>query len=137
MYGSFLRSALPASTPGIQYLSYKFTEPRLLGYGLTPPVQGLYAIVTPDASFKPRPFKLLYIGETENLNDRVTTSHEKCEDWKRAAGTGQIFVAYFGTIGMANQHRKTIEGELIAHYNPPCNIMLRGLRSLYKARTTY
>jgi hypothetical protein len=23
----------------------------------------------------------LYIGETENLNDRVTTSHEKCDDW--------------------------------------------------------
>lgn len=126
MYGSF-KAGFPASTPGIQYLTYKFTEPRLFGTGLTPPVQGLYAIVTPDARMKPRPFGLLYIGETEDLNARVCMSHEKCSGWLREAAGKPIYAAYMGTIGMSAEQRKGIERELIAHYNPPCNVMLRSL----------
>ena len=67
-------------------------------------------------------YEKLYVGETGDFDDRVTTSHKKYDCWKREAeklGTSQLYV----TVHSANKDaRKGIEEKLIAKYEPDCNV---------------
>jgi hypothetical protein len=120
----------PLPQPGIYFLSWQFTEPRLLGTGLIAPTQGIYVIMLSDISWQPRQFRPIYIGESENLNKRVCDLHEKYTDWRREAGGLGLFMAYRVTMGMTAQQRKGIEEVLIKRYDPPCNVMLRPIAKL-------
>jgi hypothetical protein len=106
---------------GIYYKERRFSEPARFPSVLIPPFQGIYAILVPDTGLTPRPFRLLYIGESANLSERITKQHEKFEDWTREALGSQLYFAYHETIGMTDQQRRNAECELINHYNPPCN----------------
>jgi hypothetical protein len=112
---------------GIRYGDLTFTEPRLFAPALIAPIQGIYAIVVPDIAYKPRQFRLLYLGETADFSKRLTDQHEKYAHWKREANGQALYYAYYMTINWTEQQRKDAECALIKQYNPPCNTMLRSL----------
>jgi excinuclease UvrABC nuclease subunit len=115
----FHRPPLPSQ--GIYYKDRRFSEPARFPSAPIPPLPGVYAILVRDTGLTPRPFRLLYIGESANLNERITKQHEKFEDWIREALGSHLYFAYHETIGMTDQQRRDVECELINHYNPPCN----------------
>ena len=134
---SFLQ--LPFSGPVPLNLTYK---PVFGGapvpYNTTdvPSFAGLYAIMVYDATWRPLPYRLIYVGEAGNLAERVCSSHEKYPSWVRAASGGQLFAAFHAVV--RESARKTAERQLIEHYGPECNktynhnaLTLRSLMGLY------
>ncbi len=62
--------------------------------------------------------KLLYIGESVDVCDRVA-NHEKWPEWRRHVPRGsQICFSFAGVI---NPDRQRAEAALIYHHKPPCN----------------
>ncbi len=125
--------ASPGPT-GIFFRDRRFSEPALFVFHFPLLFEsGLYAILVPDASCSPRPFRVIYFGETGELSKRVTSSHEKYPDWVREAGTASYLYVAFHEIAGTQQARRAAESDLIAHYRPACNIafnysaMLRAL----------
>lgn len=114
---------------GIKFGNLLFSEPVALPS--TPsmldqvlPQPGLYVILTPDVRCTPRPFRLIYIGESENVNMRSTAAHEKFSEWKREAGTAQLYRAVCALPGTTKPQRQATETALIRSYAPPCNKVL-------------
>jgi hypothetical protein len=114
--------AKPVGPSGIVFADISFTEPARFSFFLPPFISGgLYAILVPDAAAKPRPFRVIYFGESGELAKRVRPSHEKYPDWVReAGGAPTLFVSFHTMIGGQNE-RVALESELIAHYKPACN----------------
>jgi len=93
-------------------------------------------ILVADNSWTPRSYRPLYFGETENLAERPTTSHERYEDWCTAAGdAGNVRVAYCWMIGSLKDERTAIESDLIKFYKPECNIAYNSF-AWWLSRTT-
>jgi hypothetical protein len=111
--------SLPPQT-GITYVDRRFSEPTFLHACVLPMLAGVYVILVYDAGYSPRPYRLLYVGESENLNERVSTNHEKYSAWCREAQNQMLYVAYHLT-GMNRVERYTLEAAVIREYNPPCN----------------
>jgi excinuclease UvrABC nuclease subunit len=63
--------------------------------------------------------KLIYIGESEDVNDRIK-NHEKWKDWRRHVGAGQQLCFTFAPIDMANRNRA--EAATINRHKPPENV---------------
>ena len=61
--------------------------------------------------------KLIYIGESENVNKRVN-GHEKWTDWHRYLQSGEILCINFAPI---NIDRVRAEAAMIYHHKPPAN----------------
>ena len=130
----------PVSPPprGIKFSDALFTEPESfpspLAASLSSFIQqeGLYAILTDDPGQRPRPFRLLYIGESENVRGRAAASHECCDSWRQAAGTlGRLYRAFHAMPGSTQRQRQLLESAIMAAYNPPCNQKLSfGLAAL-------
>jgi hypothetical protein len=89
---------------------------------LPAPLSGLYVVVIPDPGWAPRQFRLLYLGESSNIEERATKQHEKYDDWLREAAGRPLSVGYSSTVGMTDQQRRDEEFKLIDLYNPPCNV---------------
>lgn len=113
--------------PGIVYGKLTFSEPRSFPPALMAPIAGVYAIVVPDISSMPRPFRLLYVGESTDMSKRLTDQHEKYAHWKREANGQALYFAYCMAITWTEKQRKDAESAIIKEYNPPCNTMLRSL----------
>jgi hypothetical protein len=113
--------------PGIAYSNRQFSEPTRFPPLLAPLYSGIYAILVSDLGFRPRPFRLLYLGESSFLGERLTRQHEKYNDWVREAGTTDLYFAYHPTIGMTDQQRKDLECALINQHCPPCNLKVKTL----------
>ena len=126
MFGTLLDNS-PFTKPGVRYGDWLFSEPRPLLSTFTPNSQGLYVVVVPDSLWSPRPFRLLYVGETADLKSRIGPHHEKYSSWKREAGQQTLHFAVASTFGFTDLQRKAHEEALIRQYNPPCNIALRSL----------
>lgn len=105
----------------------KFMEPSRFSWGIPQPAwAGLYAILVADNTWKPRFFRPVYFGETENLAERPSTSHEHYDDWcKAAGGAGNLYVAYHWMMSSTKEERTAIESGLIKHYQPECNTQYR------------
>jgi hypothetical protein len=112
---------VPRPTAGVWFGNRWFTEPTPFSMASPNKTQGIYAILAFDAQCRPRPFRVLYFGESENLKTRVTDQHEKFTDWVQEAGGIVFFVSFHGTVGLTDDQRKEAENKLIAEYNPPCN----------------
>lgn len=125
MISPLIRNPLIPPIQGITYENWQFSEPTLFQPRFIPPYNGLYVILVRDETCSPRPYRLLYIGESENLNTRVTTNHEKHSDWTREAKGKPLFVAYHAPLGLTTSQRKELEERLIKKYDPPCNVLLR------------
>lgn len=63
--------------------------------------------------------RLLYIGESENVRDRVT-NHEKWEKWRLQLRAGEELCFNMAPIGPAAD-RERAEAAMIYEYKPPCN----------------
>jgi excinuclease UvrABC nuclease subunit len=75
-----------------------------------------------DFAGSPRPYRPIYFGKTENLSERVTSSHEKYSEWRAACQslTG-LHLAYHVMRDSSDWQRSTLERNLIAKYAPRCN----------------
>jgi hypothetical protein len=111
---------------GIKFGEWLFSEPEVLpaSPGLAGFLnhEGVYAILTDDASCRPRPFRVLYFGETENLWARATSEHENFPAWRREIGLyGKLYRAFHLMPASSQPRRQMVESALIEAYNPPCN----------------
>jgi hypothetical protein len=115
------------STLGKQF----FSEPTFFPGMLSPfSGGGIYVILVSDLTWGPRLYRPIYFGETENFNQRVTTSHERYMDWCREAGLGPLYVAQLGMWGSTKAARTMIEAALIDWYKPACNSAVPNLFTL-------
>lgn len=62
--------------------------------------------------------KLLYIGESDNLHDRLA-NHDRYEDWTDALQKGEILYYAYALASQADRLRA--EAALIYQYTPPFN----------------
>ncbi len=62
--------------------------------------------------------KLIYIGESENVNDRIA-NHEKLSDWNSYLKQGEVLCYSFGPIPSATRVR--CEAAMIFKHKPPAN----------------
>lgn len=106
----------------IQLLRFDFRGPYPFPPTVMPPFKGIYAILASGMGILRD--RLLYIGETTNMSERVCDSHERCGDWKREAKGRQLCFAYLSTPGWTDEERKNVEEALIRAYDPPCNTLL-------------
>lgn len=107
----------------IKYGSYVFDEPVLFALWSPPNRTGLYAILIPDKSFRPKPFRVIYFGESGNLSERgFFKSHNKYSCWIREAGSEEnLYIAIYLMPDSTPSQRKFIEKLLITQYKPVCN----------------
>jgi hypothetical protein len=108
---------------GIKFGGTLFSEPTVFFSCDLPATPGLYVILVFDFSASPRPYRPLYFGKAEELNARVNESHEKFAEWKRAADTSLLFVAYYAMPGSSDSQRAFLESALIGEYRPECNVV--------------
>lgn len=113
------------TTPGIRFGGHLFSEPALL-----PPssaasffdMPGLYVVLVRDSACSPRPFRPLYFGESQDVWARASGTHEKCGDWRLAAGLfTPLYRAVCSLPGWSLSKRRAAESALIASYGTPCN----------------
>jgi hypothetical protein len=110
----------------------RFSEPLSFPTRFLVPVAGLYAILVPDGSATPRPFRPIYFGEAEDLSQRVTRSHEKYDEWcKAASGATNLRLALCYMSRSTKQERTTVESGIVQHYKPCCNVVFNPLASLF------
>ena len=112
---------IESALPGIYFRDLRFSEPLPFNSAITIPTQGIYAILIRDEGYTPRPFQILYFGESDRLARRVNTQHESREEWVRQARGADLFVAFYNTAGTPGRLRKELAKQLIQDYNPPCN----------------
>jgi len=62
--------------------------------------------------------KLIYIGESENVNDRIA-NHEKLPDWEKNLKSGEVLCYSFGEVATTNRVR--CEAAMIFKHKPPEN----------------
>jgi len=62
--------------------------------------------------------KLIYIGESENVDQRID-GHEKLPDWKNHLNSGEVLCYSFGGVSSANRDR--CEAAMIYKHKPPEN----------------
>ena len=62
--------------------------------------------------------KLVYIGEAENAQDRIT-NHEKWPEWRKYVPKGSEIC--FSFAGVTGPDRQRGEAALIFYHKPPCN----------------
>ena len=65
----------------------------------------------------PNQWTPIYIGETESLQDRLTSSHEKLPCIKKHGGTH----IHAHTSSSDENVRRAEEADLIEKWDPPCN----------------
>ncbi len=63
--------------------------------------------------------KLIYIGESEDVNHRVT-NHEKLNDWLKHVKSGNVLCYNFTPV--ESSYRERVEAALIYYHKPPENI---------------
>ena len=62
--------------------------------------------------------RLLYIGESENIRERLS-NHEKLKDWERLLKPGEIIS--FSTVKVDPYYRERVEAAMIFEHKPPVN----------------
>ena len=62
--------------------------------------------------------KLIYIGESANVNERIA-NHEKWPIWKKHLGSGEVICISFGYV--APEDRQRVEAAMIYEHKPPVN----------------
>lgn len=63
--------------------------------------------------------KLIYIGESEDVNDRIA-NQEKWDDWEKHVTFGNELC--FSFSGVDSQNRNRVEAALIFEHKPPENV---------------
>ena len=82
------------------------------------PFSGIYCVY---AFTWPNRFRLLYIGEANDVETRVAR-HERQRNWGLEARGKPL---YFSAAPVAPPHRKQAEAAMIRRHQPPCNTQYR------------
>ncbi len=128
---SSLGGLVPETSKGICFQGMQFSEPALFCFSYPPSEPGIYAILTSDPAWKPRPYRVVYFGKAADLATRISYSHEKHTEWSRAAGgSAKLLVAYYAMPESSDMVRASAERNLIRRYRPECNQQHNHLRSL-------
>ncbi|MCK5677030.1 MAG: hypothetical protein KAH72_00950 [Flavobacteriaceae bacterium] len=62
--------------------------------------------------------RLIYIGESENVNDRIQ-NHEKYNEWKKYVSAGRELC--FSTGEVEGNYRERVEAAYVFKHKPPVN----------------
>jgi len=108
---------------GINFGGVLFSEPVLISTWSPLYRAGLYAILVFDITISPKPYRVIYFGESSNLSERgFLTSHHKYSCWVREAGSsGNLYISVYLMPNSTADQRRAIEQKLIAMYKPICN----------------
>lgn len=86
-----------------------------------PEKSGIYCVyesTPPNSEKKITISKLIYIGESSNVNDRIK-NHEKCDYWKKQLSSDKVL--YFSFAPVDSYSRNRIEAALIFKHKPSVN----------------
>lgn len=123
LFGSAAPQPTAPAPNGLWFKDRYFSEPSAFSSAYIPKLSGLYAILVFDLACSPRPYRVLYFGKASDLADRAVRSHEKYDEWCRAAGSaGKLLIAYHIMSDASEWELYSAEDILIKHYQPVCNI---------------
>jgi hypothetical protein len=107
----------------ITFNDYDFTEPIEINHWTPPHAAGLYAILIPDGTGSPRPFKVIYFGELEDLAEsEFFRSHQRYRCWMQwAKSEDDLYIAVYLMPSSSAGERLHAESTLISAYQPACN----------------
>ena len=115
---------------GIIFDDIPFTEPTSFGHFPPPFGAGLYVILVPDITARPRTYRAIYFGQAGDLAKRVRKSHEKYGDWvTEAEGAHRLYVSFYG-MSSSETERVATERRLVQKYHPACNEIFNSFRAL-------
>jgi hypothetical protein len=90
------------------------------GQGISIPMAAIYTIWT----FNPKTgqYPLLYVGQSGNLEERLTSNHHKYSSWFEHAVQG-LYCGYWllPTDQFSKEQRFALESDLIRAHKPICN----------------
>jgi hypothetical protein len=91
-----------------------------------PPVPAVFAITyKQDSDNKPKAHTVLYFGETDDLAREIQNRCQTIKDtWLNKGGSEtELYVFYHAMPSSTLWQRTTIQNQLVAEYDPPCNNM--------------
>ena len=94
---------------------------REINKGSVPEESGVYCVYvctynTSEKTVSLR--KILYIGESVNVRDRIS-DHDRLSDWKKLLKPGETLCYSFAAVDSTDRLRA--EAALIYYHKPPCN----------------
>ncbi|MFY9690601.1 MAG: hypothetical protein WAJ86_11750 [Candidatus Acidiferrales bacterium] len=124
-FANYAGAAAPAPSQGkgIWFGNYCFSEPEVLPCFVAAHNSGLYAILVRDLTCHPRMLRVIYFGGSGNISAHLTPWHEKYPSWCNvASGAINLHVAFLPMESSSPEERAAIVSDLIAQYQPECNI---------------
>lgn len=102
---------------------YSFEGPRALAGWTAPPEPAVYAILAKNPD-RPQEFPVIFVGHADDLSkEGFPFKHQRSAAWvQRAGGKFNLHVAWLNVPGGTRAHREQISQELIAIYDPSCNL---------------
>ena len=99
---------------GMIYKDREFSEPVALQGATLSTKQGIYAILVPDMSFYPWPYRVVFFGEADNVAKAVTPKHTQYNKWVGEAAGADLFIAVHSTGRMTAKKRQAAADELVS-----------------------
>lgn len=102
---------------------YSFEGPRALAGWTAPAEPAVYAILAKNPD-RPQEFPVIFVGHADDLSkEGFPFKHPRSAAWiQRAGGKFNLHVAWLNVPGGTRAHREQISQELIAIYDPSCNL---------------
>ena len=103
---------------------YAFEGPRALAGWTAPQEAAVYAILAKSNPSRPQEFSVIYVGHADDLSaEGFPFRHPRSTAWiNRAGGKFNLHVGWLQVPGGTRSHREQISQELIAIYDPSCNL---------------
>jgi hypothetical protein len=108
----------------ISYSGWLFTYPLPLFLSPAPQGPGLYSVQVKSGEYWPHPFEPIWFAESADLADRSFPSHEAFRRWCQhpAVRAGSLLYISYMRLPFNRRFRSRVEGNLIARYQPACNL---------------
>ena len=102
----------------ISFSGHIFSDPVPVATWMPPYQAGIYAILIPDSSAKPLPFRVIYFSESGNLSDRAfLRGHHRYLDWLQISGSEyNLYIAIHLMPDSTKEERSEVEAHLKADY---------------------
>ena len=103
---------------------YAFEGPRALAGWTAPAEPAVYAVLAKSNPERPQEFSVIYVGHAEDLSSEgFHFRHHRSSAWiERAGSKFNVHVCWLVVPGGTSAHREQISQELIAIYDPSCNL---------------
>ena len=103
---------------------YAFEGPRALAGWTAPHEPAVYAILAKADPKRPQEFAVIYVGHADDLSaEGFPFRHPRSAAWIARAGSKfGLHVCWLQVPGGTRGHREQIARELIAIYDPSCNL---------------